>query len=203
DYVPPERVAAIQTRKQAESALQTSYSATQQIWKEWHAQYLLSLREQHRKWMNSSRSSKSAPHVGAIVLLVDPIQSRNEWKLARITAIHRGDDNAVREVCLLTATGRTIKRPVNLIIPLELDCDFVDQESDPPLQSDYQAPLVQNRYNLRKRLPTSILRKESFYEVPTLISSDSTEKSRAVQFEKVRKRNLICKCYYVFQSFDQ
>ncbi|KAK6010768.1 hypothetical protein OSTOST_24165, partial [Ostertagia ostertagi] len=129
--------------------------ATERIWKAWHTQYLLSLREQHRKWVNSGRNSKSAPHVGAIVLLVDPVLSRNEWRLARVTAVHKGEDDAIREVCLLTATGRTIKRPVNLLVPLELDCDLTDQQSGNSTRPRYQVlprDHVQTRYNLRSRL---------------------------------------------------
>ncbi|XGW29395.1 hypothetical protein V3C99_008873 [Haemonchus contortus] len=35
----------------------------------------------------------------------------------------------------------------------ELDCVFVEQESDPSLQSNQQKPLAQSRYNLRERHP--------------------------------------------------
>ncbi|EPB66129.1 integrase core domain protein [Ancylostoma ceylanicum] len=122
DYQPATAQGAIQTRKQAEEALQSSYATTQKVWQTWHSEYLLSLREQHRKWLSSARNNPAKPHEGAVVLLMDPILPRNEWRLARIVEARAGTDGVVREAKLRTATGRIIRRPINLIVPLELEC---------------------------------------------------------------------------------
>lgn len=73
----------------------------------------------------STVQSSSKPHEGATVLLVDPILSRNELRLARIVEAQAGADGVIREAKPSTATGGTISRPTNLIIPLEIysDCD--------------------------------------------------------------------------------
>uniref|UniRef100_A0A7I4YSW8 DUF1758 domain-containing protein n=1 Tax=Haemonchus contortus TaxID=6289 RepID=A0A7I4YSW8_HAECO len=126
DYHPLALAHALQTRKQAEEALQSSYAVTQKTWEIWHNSYLLSLREQHRKWIAAMRKNSAKPQVGAVALVADPLLSRNEWKLARIVETRAGDDGEVREVGLITATGTKIDRPVNLVVPLELDCEYDD-----------------------------------------------------------------------------
>uniref|UniRef100_A0A8L8Q4E4 DUF5641 domain-containing protein n=1 Tax=Heligmosomoides polygyrus TaxID=6339 RepID=A0A8L8Q4E4_HELPZ len=141
---------ALQTRKQAEEALHHSYGITQRIWKQWHDEYLLSLREQHRKWMSSSRINPVKPQVGAVVLLADPILSRNEWRLARIIEILPGEDGNVREAKLVTAKGRQ-----------EFDCEDnplrADQSEEPKndARTSNSSDNDYKRYHLRKRTPVS------------------------------------------------
>ncbi|KAK5978720.1 hypothetical protein GCK32_015950 [Trichostrongylus colubriformis] len=121
EYLPSSLRGALETRKQAEKALQSSYAITQKAWQIWHNEYLLSLREHHRKWLSGRQNNPIQPQVGTVVLLVDHILTPNEWRLARIVEIQPGNDGAIREAKLITATGRTISRPVNLIVPLELE----------------------------------------------------------------------------------
>jgi hypothetical protein len=43
------------------------------------------------------------------------------WRKARIQELRAGRDGLVRTAILSTAEGRTIVRPIKLVIPLEVD----------------------------------------------------------------------------------
>ena len=49
-------------------------------------------------------------------------KNRNKWKMGKVTELIRGKDNVVRGVKLQCAKS-TIERPIQLIYPLELECD--------------------------------------------------------------------------------
>ncbi|VDK40164.1 unnamed protein product [Cylicostephanus goldi] len=145
DYHSSAELAALETRNQVIESLQTSMNFTCKFWKVWREQYLTSLREQHRTRMSGQRGSSLNPKEGAIVLLMDPIMPRNDWRMAKITKVNASSDGAVRELELITSTKRTIKRPVNLVVPLEIQ----DEETAPP--QDTENNTNQNHYNLRPR----------------------------------------------------
>ncbi|ETN69830.1 hypothetical protein NECAME_15066 [Necator americanus] len=154
DYLPPERTRALATKREAEQALQSSCQYTEHFWNVWQQNYLISLREMHRKYISSQRHHHLIPKVGAVVLLCDPLLPRNEWKLARITQTNTGRDGQIREVELVT---RKIKRPINLIVPLELDDDTATFDNGDPtaaVQEDV-AYAGSRHYNLRPRQPVS------------------------------------------------
>ncbi|VDL84225.1 unnamed protein product [Nippostrongylus brasiliensis] len=159
DYVPPEELLRIQTRKQAQEALASTCELTEKFWSIWQKVYLTSLRETHKLHMDNMRATACRPQQGMVVLLADPNLPRNTWKMGRISALKESTDNAVREVELKMPNGRTLRRPVNVLVPLELQdeeqqplADVVEsmelQNNTPP--SD---PAVQPRhqYSLRRR----------------------------------------------------
>uniref|UniRef100_A0A7I4XXC3 Phlebovirus_G2 domain-containing protein n=1 Tax=Haemonchus contortus TaxID=6289 RepID=A0A7I4XXC3_HAECO len=79
--------------------------------------------------------------------------------MARITGLRQGTDGAIREVELITATRRKIRRPVNLLIPLELqdseqEASISKQKEAPPEQPAPQQPPRTQNYNLRERKAT-------------------------------------------------
>ena len=57
-----------------------------------------------------------------MVLLVDEVKARNDWKTGKIKSIS-GDDSHIRTVEVQTGAnnGRTFKRDVTKIVALELD----------------------------------------------------------------------------------
>ena len=79
--------------------------------------YVSSLRDR-QKWTKN----KTNPKVGQLVLLVDELKFRNEWKLGRVSAIY-GDTENVRTVDVWTGktNGKTYKRDVTKVVALELD----------------------------------------------------------------------------------
>ncbi|KIH59879.1 zinc knuckle, partial [Ancylostoma duodenale] len=127
EYLPSDLQNSLKTRKQAEETLKSSYQLTERFWKIWENQYILNLREQHQKRISQKQYSTDNPEVGSVVLISDPILPRNKWKMARITKTCTSTDGKIREVELVTSTKQKIRRPINLLIPLELNCEY---ESD-------------------------------------------------------------------------
>ncbi|VDP08793.1 unnamed protein product [Heligmosomoides polygyrus] len=76
--------------------------------------------------------------------------------MGRIVKLHQLLSNAIREVEVRLQNGRTIRRPVNMLIPLELqqqpdtggDQRITDEPSDGEDNSQHLDP---RRYNLRPR----------------------------------------------------
>ncbi|RCN26606.1 hypothetical protein ANCCAN_27667, partial [Ancylostoma caninum] len=120
DYNTPAETAQIRTRSEAVSALKKSCEIVNKFWKAWNDSYLTSLREQHQKYLNQGRSTPLIPKLGQIILLQEPLQPRNKWKLGRITAIPQAREGAIRHVEVTLANKTVLKRPVNILVPLEI-----------------------------------------------------------------------------------
>ncbi|KAK6735966.1 hypothetical protein RB195_018932 [Necator americanus] len=120
EYHPSAELASLETRRQTVKALQSSIKIKERFWNIWRDHYLNSLREHHRTRLSQHRTSTTVLRKGAVVLISDPVLPRNDWKMARITDTKQSSDGVIREVELITSTRRKIRRPVNLVIPLEL-----------------------------------------------------------------------------------
>ena len=77
------------------------------------------------------------PSEGDIVLIKGEDKNRNRWKMGRVTRLIHGRDQVVRGVQLKTPTG-TVERPIQLVYPMELQCDIAKPEVKNQL--DAQAP---------------------------------------------------------------
>ncbi|WKY07583.1 hypothetical protein Q1695_007220 [Nippostrongylus brasiliensis] len=160
-YVPPEEIRTLQTTREVREALKSSYGNTERFWRIWREQYLTSLREKQKTRLTDRRQSKTIPKVGDIVLVNDPILPRNDWKMARITEVKKGTNDDIREVGLVTSTRRKIRRPVNLITPLEItpdrtDLQSTDQQDEVNGSREYDEAAERrttSRYDLRPRRP--------------------------------------------------
>ncbi|GFR18092.1 DUF5641 domain-containing protein [Trichonephila clavata] len=87
------------------------------FWKKWSKKYLLQLRSFHQV---RNKDSTINIRVGDIVLLQEGVRLRNMWKKARVMNLHQGRDGKIRS-CELRINGRNVTRPVQLVIPLEID----------------------------------------------------------------------------------
>ena len=83
----------------------------------WKKEYLTSLREVHRTTGIAEQTIK----IGEVVQIHDD-SPRNQWKLAVIEDLKKGDDGYVRSVTVRTANGRT-NRPIACLYPLEVSMD--------------------------------------------------------------------------------
>ena len=83
----------------------------------WKKEYLTSLREVHR----TTGIAEQAIKIGEVVQIHDD-SPRNQWKLAVIEDLKKGDDGYVRSVTVRTANGRT-NRPIARLYPLEVSMD--------------------------------------------------------------------------------
>ena len=59
---------------------------------------------------------------GQLVLLVDEVKSRDQWRMARVVTAS-GDDTHKRKVEVKTANGKTLKRDISKVVTLEIDAE--------------------------------------------------------------------------------
>ncbi|XP_062704364.1 uncharacterized protein LOC134286719 [Aedes albopictus] len=94
-------------------------------WKRWRSEYLTQL-QARTKWWQPPQEIKT----GSLVVIRDDNQPPTRWRMARIHAVHPGDDNVVRVVTLKTADG-FIKRPVTKICILPVANPAETEAADP------------------------------------------------------------------------
>uniref|UniRef100_A0A7I4XZ14 DUF1758 domain-containing protein n=1 Tax=Haemonchus contortus TaxID=6289 RepID=A0A7I4XZ14_HAECO len=159
-YLPSDARRTLQNRQQVIEAIQSSIKETEKFWRIWQEQYLTSLREIQKKLPTNSRLGQNIPAVGDVVLVSDPVLPRHEWRMARITNIKKGGDGKIREVELRTSNRRTIRRPVNLLIPLEVQETAERSGSQTTSSTEPQNPEAVHspvrgttHYDLRRRRP--------------------------------------------------
>ena len=95
------------------------------FWRRWQREYLTTLRSFHevRQQQPSARL-----RVGDVALLQEEVRPRHMWKRARIEPLIEGRNGKIRTAVLRTPEGNKITRPIQLIIPLEVDQDGEDVE---------------------------------------------------------------------------
>lgn len=167
EYVTPAELLSLQTKSQAVKAIQSSYKLTEHFWQLWQTQYLTSLREKHQREVVNKRGSRMVPKQGQIVLVSDALQPRYVWKMGRIEELVKNKEGVVREAVVALPSQRKIRRPLNLLVPLELDDDKPIHEGEDefpsPLEHEYDTSREEgltreelqdrqaSRYNLRPR----------------------------------------------------
>jgi hypothetical protein len=89
------------------------------FWKRWTREYLLELRNFHEV----QRPEGKIPQlrVGDVALVHEDVRPRHLWERARIEELRKGRDGQLRTVVLRKSDGRQITRPIQLVIPLEVD----------------------------------------------------------------------------------
>ena len=103
------------TAEECRFAHQRSIHLVKGFWKRWVNEYVATLKVRS-KWEHTQPDLK----VGQLVLLVDELKARNEWKLGRITGVD-GGDGRVRTLTLSVGPNqRVFKRDVTKVVALEL-----------------------------------------------------------------------------------
>ena len=101
------------------------------FWKRWRKEYLLELRDSHRHV--KLRPNGSTISIGSVVLVHDADRPRGFWKIAKVEDVLTGADGQVRgaTVRIHSSGNRSIllRRPVQLLYPLEVFCHEVDDSS--------------------------------------------------------------------------
>ena len=86
----------------------------------WQDEYLHALQERHS--INQG-GQKVLPTVGGIVLLKDDVKDKAQWRIARVLKQLKGPDKQIRGFELQLGNGYIIKRPIQLVCPLELKAE--------------------------------------------------------------------------------
>ncbi|XGW10386.1 hypothetical protein V3C99_012128 [Haemonchus contortus] len=163
-YAPPFDIPVIHTKLQAIQALQSSCKLTERFWRVWHTQYLTALREKHQTKVGSKRAGALVPKVGSLVLICDEVQPRHMWRMGRISVLPKNRDGVIREAVITLPSHKRIRRPLNLLLPLELEdttedyshddqdaCHGEMQEAADIPQDEQQVVQPTHGYNLRPR----------------------------------------------------
>ncbi|GMT16336.1 hypothetical protein PFISCL1PPCAC_7633, partial [Pristionchus fissidentatus] len=128
EYIPPGEENA--SRKQAISLLKRSIQLGETFWSRWQKEYIAHLRDSNSRSdpLQTSRSTFQTPKPGSVVLVVDESGTtpRSGWHMAKILSVTNNS------ATLKSHNGRTIERPINLLIPLELDAA---EETETPIES--------------------------------------------------------------------
>ncbi|XP_060600229.1 uncharacterized protein LOC132753738 [Ruditapes philippinarum] len=86
----------------------------------WRDEYLLSLRERSQNKIKSVKvQSSESPNLGDIVIIKDDLP-RGQWKLAKIINLRTSRDGQVRSAELETSIEQILRRPLNLLYPIEM-----------------------------------------------------------------------------------
>ncbi|KAF8355836.1 hypothetical protein PRIPAC_97459 [Pristionchus pacificus] len=130
------------------------------FWKLWNDYYLTSLRERHLDKKRKGKYSTDKIVIGMYVLIVEELLPRGNWLMGRITAVKPSKDGYIRFVTVLTENGTTTERPVEHLIPMELELEemgLFSFDEDEYLERLEQVEKEEGsrgsvpRYNLRPR----------------------------------------------------
>lgn len=86
------------------------------FWDQWSREYLQQLRSAHYNKTSKNSTFKE----GDVVLVYDQNMPRLLWKLAKVVKVFNGRDSKVRACEVELANHNRIRRPVQLLYPLEL-----------------------------------------------------------------------------------
>ncbi|EPB78509.1 Tas retrotransposon peptidase A16 [Ancylostoma ceylanicum] len=147
----------LRTKTQAVQALQSSCQFTEKFWNIWQTQYLTSLREKHQIEIDKKRRSNRVPKQGDVVLISEPIQPRHCWKMGRVDEVIVDSNGEIREATVILPSKRKIRRPVNLLIPFEIedepteDANLAEKQALEDQNKPNDAKMSTSTYDLRPR----------------------------------------------------
>ena len=111
----------------------------QHFWKRWRGEYLLQLRECHRQGVKGNSQSLKQ---GDIVLVHNEAHPRGLWKIAKIERLLEGADGQVRGAEIRVSSkssNKILRRPLNRLYPLEIDCAVSVDPDDGPQKTNKEA----------------------------------------------------------------
>lgn len=89
----------------------------QHFWERWKKEYVVNLREQHK--MESRNSRQPTIQIADVVLIHEEKLPRSMWRMGVVTEIMHGADNQVRGAVVRTKNRSYLKRPINMLFPIE------------------------------------------------------------------------------------
>jgi len=89
----------------------------QHFWERWRREYVVNLREHHK--LQSRNDRQPSAQIGDVVLIHDAKIPRAMWRMGVITETINGADNLVRGAVVKTRHNSYLKRPLNMLFPIE------------------------------------------------------------------------------------
>ncbi|MCP3664585.1 MAG: hypothetical protein GY696_19190 [Gammaproteobacteria bacterium] len=124
------------------------------FWESWHVDYLQSLRERGQMSIRQNRiRSETEPKIGQIVLITEQVKPRGSWRIARIEKVFTSEsDNRIRVAEVRLPGGKFMTRPIVRLVPLELDFETLEAETEIPDPPNVDGSSVVN--NNAEAIPT-------------------------------------------------
>ena len=94
------------------------------LWKRWKTEYIRSLRERHNM---KAKDKDQQIKIGQVVMIHDEEKNRGVWKIGVVEQLIQGRDRIVRAARLRTGKNK-IERALQMLYPLELQCDIHSQK---------------------------------------------------------------------------
>lgn len=114
DYVPPQK------RKELANIYAGNLASLGTYWKNFHEEYLLSVREKRTTIHNNQRLTVHIkPKVGDIVLVKEADFGRGEWKIGKSAAIKPASGGYIKSATVILPNKRCVERSPALLFPLE------------------------------------------------------------------------------------
>ena len=109
------------------------------FWERWRKEYLTSLREYQK--IVQPNDNLPMIKIGDIVIVHEKSQPRAIWRMGKIEEVIKGIDGHIRgAVVRISKTNSLIKRPINLLYPIEYkDSSSYDQDI-PVKEVQHQRP---------------------------------------------------------------
>lgn len=138
------------------------------FWHRWKNEYLIELRDSHR---HPGKSSNSTSIEVDVVVVHDEERPRGFWRLARVEGLITGADGFVRGATYKTRRSSTLRRPIQLLYPLEIrneDKSVASDDQGSPALNHYskgfQQPLQSRRNPRRAAAPEAERRRRTWVE---------------------------------------
>ncbi|KIH57792.1 hypothetical protein ANCDUO_12013 [Ancylostoma duodenale] len=109
-----------ETKEFVYSWFQTATENPNAFWNVWQKEYLQALAEKHQQTKTHKFGAKAYPKEGQIVLVKQEATSRTEWPLAIIPKVNKSKDGTIRSARIRGFNKSELERPVNQLIPLEI-----------------------------------------------------------------------------------
>lgn len=108
-----------QTHLEVEKAIKKLNKHLDNVWKCFKRGYVQSLRERSNTNFKG-RTTVKEPKVGGLVMIIENDLKRGQYQLGKITEIHLSADGHARSATVKTGAKSSLRRPLNLLIPLEI-----------------------------------------------------------------------------------
>ncbi|KAK6016802.1 Pao retrotransposon peptidase, partial [Ostertagia ostertagi] len=165
----------ISNRSEALQLLDETKESLAKFWQLWSNTYLTTLQNFHLQECRK-KSRKLEPVVGSVVLLQDQSSPRSQWKMGIIQKLHPGEDAQVRTVSVRCPSGKVIKRPINMLIPLELS--VTEDESEMDVREERMNSSSQSENcGIRKQPDRKVKKKVSYAEYTNIVPYNAPHKS--------------------------
>ena len=133
---------SVSTESVLRETLQKTRALADGFWKRWTVEYVAAL-QVRTKWLRGGRNFV----INDVVLVVNELAPRDEWKMALVSAVYPDKDGVIRRVSLRDARGKQFDRDVTKLVLLEA---FGEEKADSTTDIDTTGVIVTDNVTIDK-----------------------------------------------------